>query len=353
MRFALGTGLAVLTGLVVTPALGAEKVETMRLIQTIVSERSVDLGRAGRSIGDLRFASHKLQGAAADLQHSVGGRIGTRSTTITVLEGGFSSVVATVVLPRGSITAGGVGRPTAGTLAVLGGTGAYASARGTMTVRRLDARRALLVFTLFADERGAPGSPGPQGPAGTTGAVGLAGPVGPTGAAGPAGPAGPAGAVGPAGAAGPAGPAGPEGTEGPAGATGATGPAGATGATGPTGPTGPAGPAGATGATGANGPAGPPGVSGLVRVTATSVVDSATTKSATATCGAGLRALGGGGVATFVAGAGAPADLAIVRSEPTVDGSGNPNGWIVTANETDAIAGTWSVTAVALCATVA
>ena len=65
-----------------------------------------------------------------------------------------------------------------------------------------------------------------------------------------------------------------------------------------------------------------------------------------------MRALGGGGVATFVAGGGAPADLAIVRSEPTVDGSGNPNGWIVTANETDAIAGTWSVTAVALCATV-
>ena len=87
-------------------------------------------------------------------------------------------------------------------------------------------------------------------------------------------------------------------------------------------------------------------------MTATSVVDSATTKIATATCGAGLRALGGGGVATFVAGGGTPEDLAIVRSEPTVDGSGNPNGWIVRANETDAIAGTWSVTAVALCATV-
>jgi hypothetical protein len=87
-------------------------------------------------------------------------------------------------------------------------------------------------------------------------------------------------------------------------------------------------------------------------VTATSVVDSATTKSATASCAAGQRALGGGGIATFVAGGGTPADLALVGSQPTVDGSGNPNGWIVTANETDAIAGTWSVTAVALCATV-
>jgi hypothetical protein len=88
-------------------------------------------------------------------------------------------------------------------------------------------------------------------------------------------------------------------------------------------------------------------------VAQTSAVNSMTTKSATAACAAGQRALGGGGVATFVAGAGLAADLALVRSEPTVDGGGNPNGWIVTANETDAIGGTWSVTAVALCATVA
>jgi hypothetical protein len=89
-----------------------------------------------------------------------------------------------------------------------------------------------------------------------------------------------------------------------------------------------------------------------VRVTATSVVNSATTKTATAACAAGQRSLGGGGVVTFVAGGGAPADLALYRSEPTVDGSGNPNGWIAGGNETDAVAGTWSVTAVALCASV-
>ena len=89
-----------------------------------------------------------------------------------------------------------------------------------------------------------------------------------------------------------------------------------------------------------------------MRVTAVSIVDSATTKSATATCTGGKLALGGGGFATFVAGGGAAADLALVASQPTVDGTGNPTGWTVTANETDAIAGTWSVTAVALCATV-
>jgi hypothetical protein len=87
-------------------------------------------------------------------------------------------------------------------------------------------------------------------------------------------------------------------------------------------------------------------------VSATSIVDSATTKSVSVTCPGGQLAVGGGGVATFVAGAGAPADLALVRSEPTTDGGGNPDGWIVVANETDAIAGTWSLTTVALCATV-
>ena len=47
MRLALGMGLAVLMGLVVTPALGAEKVETLRLVQTVVSEQSVDVGQGG------------------------------------------------------------------------------------------------------------------------------------------------------------------------------------------------------------------------------------------------------------------------------------------------------------------
>jgi len=89
-----------------------------------------------------------------------------------------------------------------------------------------------------------------------------------------------------------------------------------------------------------------------VRVTATSALDSATTKTATAACPAGKRALGGGGVVTFGVGGGTPADLALFRSEPTVDGGGNPTGWIAGGNETDAVAGTWSVTAVALCATV-
>jgi hypothetical protein len=300
-------------------------VQTLRFVESLSTTRWVDVGAAGRSTGDLRFTAHSLRRAAADADRPVGPRIGMRTTATTVLVGRAGNVVCTSLLPAGSVTAGGVVRGVARTLAVLGGTGAYANARGTLTLKRLDGRRTLLVFTLFTAQRAEQGPTGPQGPPGPSGPMGQEGATGATGATG---------AVGPAGATGPAGPAGP---------TGATG---SPGAQGPAGPAGPPGPTGATGATG------PPGVSGLVRFTATSAVDSTTTKSATASCGAGQRVLGGGGVANFVAGAGNPEDLALVRSEPTVDGGGNPTGWIVTANETDGIAGTWSVTAVALCATV-
>lgn len=255
--------------------------QTLRFVESLSTTKWVDVGVAGRSIGDLRVTAHSLRRAAADADRPVGPKVGTRSTATTVLVSGAGSLVSTSFLPAGSITAGGVARRVVRgvplTLAVLGGTGAYAHARGTLTLRRLDTRRTLVFFTLFTAQPAGQGPPGPTGPAG------------------------------------------------------------------------PAGPVGPTGATGA---AGLPGVSGLVRVTFTVGPDSTTTKSATASCAGGQRAHGGGGVATFVAGGGAPADLALARSEPTVDGSGNPTGWIVTANETDAIAGTWSVTAVALCATV-
>jgi hypothetical protein len=44
--------------------------------------------------------------------------------------------------------------------------------------------------------------------------------------------------------------------------------------------------------------------------------------------------------------------VVLFRSEPSVDGTGSPNGWVAGANEVDLFTGTWSVTAVALCATV-
>jgi hypothetical protein len=124
------------------------------------------------------------------------------------------------------------------------------------------------------------------------------------------------------------------------GATGAAGPAGATGAT------------GATGAKGAKGDPGAPGVSGLEIVSSTSTSDSATYKQHAVTCPAGKAAISGG---ETEAASNAPAPLALVTSQPAKNGSAaeageTPDGWFVAMNEETAYAGSWTVTAYAVCA---
>jgi hypothetical protein len=134
----------------------------------------------------------------------------------------------------------------------------------------------------------------------------------------------------PAGAQGPAGPAGPKGPAGPQGVAGPEGPEG------PRGPEGPAGPTGPTGQTGA------PGLSGVEMVTASNNSQIVRLEaSATATCPAGKRVIGGG------------ADLnspfperktGIVVSRPL----GN-TGWIATGRTYEPNTGV-NITAYAICA---
>ena len=139
VRAVIGVSLAVLFGLIAVPALAAEDVQTLRFISTRSSQQSVDVGAAGASTGDLRFTGHTLRRAEADADRPTGAQIGTQSTASTVLSRGSVDLVSTSVLPAGSITAGGVVRGVARTFAVLGGTGAYANVRGTLTVKPLDA----------------------------------------------------------------------------------------------------------------------------------------------------------------------------------------------------------------------
>ena len=147
-------------GLVGAPALAAERVETIRLIQTRLAQQTVDLGRRGASAGDLVYAAYSLTQAAPDADRPVGGPVGSHSRTRTTLVGGVGSVAETSMLANGSITAGGVVGSRVRTLAVLGGTGAFANAQGTLSVKPLDPRRTLLEYTLVYAEGG-------SGPAGT------------------------------------------------------------------------------------------------------------------------------------------------------------------------------------------
>ena len=167
-RFAIGIALAVFGGLAVAPAVAAERALTIRLIQTRVSQQTLDVGPRGRSLGDVSVATHELRRAAANADTPTGSRIGNSSVAATVLDRRASSVVSTASLSRGTITSGGVTRRVLGALAVLGGTGDYANARGTVRVKRLSPTRSLVTFTLFlaaVGDQGSPGAAGADGPA--------------------------------------------------------------------------------------------------------------------------------------------------------------------------------------------
>ena len=180
---------------------------------------------------------------------------------------------------------------------------------------------------------GSPGlpssEPGPEGPRGVAGPAGSVGAAGPAGAAGAASTApGPAGAAGTVGDQGPAGEAGPQGVKGEPGSKGDTGPQGPRGDTGPTGPAGPAGPAGAS-----------PSLTTSVAI-GSSANDTATHKTALATCPAGTRATGGG--------------FALVPSDPGLDVSASSpvgnTGWNATADQLSLPPGTvWQLLAFAIC----
>jgi hypothetical protein len=108
---------------------------------------------------------------------------------------------------------------------------------------------------------------------------------------------------------------------------------------GPRGPRGARGPAGPQGAQGPQGPAGAPGAAGATNVTTHLGPDVAGTS--TASCPAGQRAVGGGGVATGM-------DGVLWASNPT-PASGTPTAW--EADAVDRLGGTTdTVQAYVVCA---
>lgn len=146
---------------------------------------------------------------------------------------------------------------------------------------------------------------------------------------------------------------GPVGPRGVAGSDGARGPQGAQGATGPAGPAGPAGAQGPHGAQGPQGPAGPAGgVTGATLITArvpASDFDTTSPKAATASCGAGQKALGGG--IEVERGTLAESDLTKLVTTYSKPAAGL-TGWTAGALEASTFGETWALTAYAICATV-
>jgi hypothetical protein len=106
---------------------------------------------------------------------------------------------------------------------------------------------------------------------------------------------------------------------------------------------GPAGPAGPAGAQGPAGPQGAPGLAGLEIVKVQGPLSSDSSRLTTVTCPAGKKVVGGGG--QVVGGAG---DVALDESYPL-----NATAWRAVANETNATAAAWFLSAYAVCATAA
>lgn len=113
------------------------------------------------------------------------------------------------------------------------------------------------------------------------------------------------------------------------------------GPVGPPGPAGPAGPTGEQGDAGAPGSDGAPGTSGVERVVISSAFDSASPKSATATCPGGKRVIGSGG---GISGGTMDVVISEIRPTPTL------NAATVSAFEATAVADNWDVSAYAICA---
>jgi Collagen triple helix repeat (20 copies) len=175
-----------------------------------------------------------------------------------------------------------------------------------------------------------------QGPQGERGLQGERGPVGPEG---PVGPQGEPGAKGDTGATGAQGERGEQGEKGEPGLEGLRGETGATGERGPAGPVGP------------KGDDGVPGLSGYEIVDADSNVSSAQTRSATAVCPNGKRAISGSASAILHSVAGEPFPeygyLAVTGDNVTLDG----RSWFGFATEMgDGTPDVWRIRVRAVCA---
>ncbi len=123
---------------------GATGPATIRITNRETKLVRVDVGRHGRSPGDMEIITQQLYNKRITPQS-----IGHADLVCTYVSGLQRSCRATYFLPRGKLVAGGTLRfRQFYDLAVLGGTGLYNDARGTLTVTRMRRKRDFVYFRL-------------------------------------------------------------------------------------------------------------------------------------------------------------------------------------------------------------
>jgi hypothetical protein len=135
----LELGVAVLVGLALAAAVtaaGANSLSgpgTIRITDHLVKSTHVDGGRAGRGAGDVDFERQLLFN-----KRITASSIGHSDLTCINTGTGSSNCSGTYFLPKGKLMVGGViGSRLFYELAVVGGTGLYNNARGTLTATYL------------------------------------------------------------------------------------------------------------------------------------------------------------------------------------------------------------------------
>jgi len=107
----------------------------VRAVQT--PGKLTDVPPDGPSRGDTAVVHYRLLNAQRQFGKPVGARIGHNDAILTVISKTLGTVSGRATLPGGTIAFGGVGpltsAPGAGAVAILGGTGAFAGARGTIS----------------------------------------------------------------------------------------------------------------------------------------------------------------------------------------------------------------------------
>lgn len=139
LRHAAGTALVVaaIVTAVASPAAGATPPSVIRVISITTSESSVDKPPRKASAGDRELSTSRLVNARAQFGKPKGAVIGSDRFTMTLTSAKVARVAGVAKLPGGAISFSG--RLTAGaagavSIPVVGGTGVFAGARGTLTI---------------------------------------------------------------------------------------------------------------------------------------------------------------------------------------------------------------------------
>ena len=129
----LATCTAVLLAAVTVGSAGAQTARTITVIEHATTDVTTDTGKRGDSVGDvLTFANTVFD--AADTK-----KVGTdQGYCVRVVAGSSYECNWTLILPRGQIVVEGPFFDAKdSTLAITGGTGGYAGARGSMRLHAL------------------------------------------------------------------------------------------------------------------------------------------------------------------------------------------------------------------------